>query len=349
MTIAEALKARRATPRRSSASGTTASRGRRTASILCTRWTRGSTSSSGSPTPCTPGRSSPRALGRPRAKPVSGYADDLFTDRAVDFLKRHRDGPFFLYLPYIATHFHIEAPADEVERTPGQVPRGRPREAAQRDLRGDGHPARQERRPGPRRARRARAGRRTPWSSSPATTARPSSRATRGRATPTTATGRSEARSGPSGKAASGSRAGALAGPHPRGVVCDGGRPHDRLFPTLLAAAGAAPDPAWKVDGLNVLPVWTGKGDGPERTLFWEWRSEGCDQLAAMRGDLKLVVTHGGKPELFDVVTDPAERRDVAAEHPGTEPATACRSEGVAGNRGSAPGGGIGQKVTDGK
>ena len=49
-------------------------------------------------------------------KPVSGYSDDLFTDHAVDFLKRHRGGekPFFLYVPYINCHFNIEAPDDEV-------------------------------------------------------------------------------------------------------------------------------------------------------------------------------------------------------------------------------------------
>ena len=59
-------------------------------------------------------------------KPVSGYADDLFTDRAVDFLKRHKDGPFFLYVPYIATHFNIEAPADEVALHRGKFPEDDP-------------------------------------------------------------------------------------------------------------------------------------------------------------------------------------------------------------------------------
>ena len=54
----------------------------------------------------------------------------------------------------------------------------------------------------------------------------------------------------------------------------------------------------------------------PERTVFWEWRSEGGNQLAAMRGDEKLVITNGGKPELFDVKADPAERRNLSAPPP---------------------------------
>ena len=94
-------------------------------------------------------------------------------------------------------------------------------------------------------------------------------------------------------------------------------RASGRVLP-YLAAAGAAPDPAWKVDGTDLLPVWTGKSSAPERTLFWEWRSEGSDQLAALRGDFKLVTVNGGRPELFDVEADPAERRNVIAEHPET-------------------------------
>jgi arylsulfatase A-like enzyme len=90
------------------------------------------------------------------------------------------------------------------------------------------------------------------------------------------------------------------------------------LFPTFLAAAGAAPEPGWGVDGRDLLPAWTGQADAPHRTLFWEWRNgaAGTDQIAALEDDLKLVVSHGGKPELYDVVNDPAERRDLAAQHP---------------------------------
>ena len=62
--------------------------------------------------------------------------------------------------------------------------------------------------------------------------------------------------------------------------------------------------------------VWEGKAKAPQRTLCWEWRAEGYNQLAAMRGDLKLVLTGTAPPELFSVGTDPGERRNLAAEHP---------------------------------
>ncbi len=97
------------------------------------------------------------------------------------------------------------------------------------------------------------------------------------------------------------------------------------LFPTLLAAAGGTPDPTWKVDGLNVLPAWLGKGHVPERTLFWEWRNEGSNQVAAMRGKNKLVIVNNGSAELFDVEADPAERRNIIAAN--GELATKLRAE----------------------
>src|SRR5262249_20971483 len=49
-----------------------------------------------------------------------GYANILFTDRAIEFLKAKKDQPFFLYLPYIATHFHIQAPPEDVAEHKGK-------------------------------------------------------------------------------------------------------------------------------------------------------------------------------------------------------------------------------------
>jgi arylsulfatase A len=85
------------------------------------------------------------------------------------------------------------------------------------------------------------------------------------------------------------------------------------VFPSCLAAIGQKPET--KIDGKNLLPVWLGQETSPERTLFWEWRTEGNKQLAAMRGNLKLVITGENKPELFNVENDPAERRSIIAEH----------------------------------
>jgi arylsulfatase A-like enzyme len=88
------------------------------------------------------------------------------------------------------------------------------------------------------------------------------------------------------------------------------------LFPTLLAAVGDS-DPSLGVDGKVLLSVWKGKAPGPLRTVFWEWRSEGYSQLAALRDTWKLVITNGGPPELFDLVADPGERRPIQAQEPG--------------------------------
>ena len=52
--------------------------------------------------------------------PVSGYIDDLVTDRAVAFAEKHKERPFFLYLAYVATHFQVAAPAEEVARHKGK-------------------------------------------------------------------------------------------------------------------------------------------------------------------------------------------------------------------------------------
>ena len=38
------------------------------------------------------------------------YAHDLFTDFALDFVQRHKDEPFFLYLPYTVPHSRYEIP-----------------------------------------------------------------------------------------------------------------------------------------------------------------------------------------------------------------------------------------------
>jgi arylsulfatase A-like enzyme len=44
------------------------------------------------------------------------YLTDEFSREAVEFVNRHKDGPFFLFLAYNAPHGPLEAPQDEIEK-----------------------------------------------------------------------------------------------------------------------------------------------------------------------------------------------------------------------------------------
>ncbi len=45
-----------------------------------------------------------------------GYLTHRLTDEAVDFIKRHREQPFLVYLPYNAVHTPLQAQVEDVER-----------------------------------------------------------------------------------------------------------------------------------------------------------------------------------------------------------------------------------------
>ncbi len=47
--------------------------------------------------------------------PKGTYLADFLTDKAVDFITRHKDGPFFLYLPHFGVHSPHQAKADLIE------------------------------------------------------------------------------------------------------------------------------------------------------------------------------------------------------------------------------------------
>jgi arylsulfatase A-like enzyme len=88
------------------------------------------------------------------------------------------------------------------------------------------------------------------------------------------------------------------------------------VLPTILTAAGAQVDPAWKLDGVDLLPYLTGKNSGrPHETIFWRYGP----QWAVRHGDMKLVVGKdgSGKPELYNLAADIGESKDLAASQPG--------------------------------
>ncbi len=86
------------------------------------------------------------------------------------------------------------------------------------------------------------------------------------------------------------------------------------VLPTCVAAAVGTVDPAWKLDGLNLLPYLAdGNKERPHPTLCWR-----IDGMWAIRhGDLKLVVGDPGHaPELFNLAADLGEKSDLAASQP---------------------------------
>ena len=78
--------------------------------------------------------------------------------------------------------------------------------------------------------------------------------------------------------------------------------------PTLLAAAGAAPHPAYPLDGMDLLPTLTQHAPLVPRTLYWRYKARA--QRAMRDGDLKFlkILDH---TFLFDVVADPLERANL--------------------------------------
>jgi arylsulfatase A-like enzyme len=105
---------------------------------------------------------------------------------------------------------------------------------------------------------------------------------------------------------------------------------HIDLTPTLLGACAVTPPAGARFDGRSLLPLLPGgEGDWPDRTLYFQWHRGDVPQLnracAARSQRWKLVQPLGGgqqtfagppRFELYDMASDPAESKDVAAEHP---------------------------------
>lgn len=84
-------------------------------------------------------------------------------------------------------------------------------------------------------------------------------------------------------------------------------------LPTLLAAAGVAPDATYAPDGENILPVLQGQQPPHERTLFWRYKSQ--EQRAVRQGRWKYLKINEHE-FLFDVEDDARERANLRHKHP---------------------------------
>src|SRR5258705_515502 len=79
---------------------------------------------------------------------------------------------------------------------------------------------------------------------------------------------------------------------------------------TILAVTGTAADPAYPLDGEDLLSVCQG-GPMRDRTLFWRTRLRD----AARSGSWKYL-KDAGEEHLFDLSNDPGEKADLKSAHP---------------------------------
>jgi arylsulfatase A-like enzyme len=226
------------------------------------------------------------------------YTTDAYGDRAVDWLDKHKDGPWLLYLPFNAQHNPLQAPQKYLDRfaqiknekrrtfaavmsamddAVGQV-LNKVRDMGQEEdtlivfLSDNGGPTRQT------------TSKNQPLRGSKATTWEGGVRVPfcmqyKGRL--------------------------------PAGATYEAPIIQLDLLPTMLAAAGANVDPSWKLDGVNLLPYLTGENKGrPHENFYWRFGK----QWAIRHGDWKLVVGNGGgeKPELYNLAEDIRESNNLA-------------------------------------
>ena len=99
----------------------------------------------------------------------------------------------------------------------------------------------------------------------------------------------------------------------PKAAVCSEPIISLDIMPTILSAAGVALPQDRIYDGKDMLPVLRGETKEPlHKALFWD---DGIDQWAVRAGKWKLLLRKGSL-ELYDLGADICEKHNLAAERP---------------------------------
>jgi arylsulfatase A-like enzyme len=83
---------------------------------------------------------------------------------------------------------------------------------------------------------------------------------------------------------------------------------------TILAVANVKPDPAFPLDGINLLPVCMGKKAIVERTFYWRL-FQSTKQKAIRQGNWKWLQNEKGE-YLFNLADDPGEKHNLRSTDP---------------------------------
>jgi arylsulfatase A-like enzyme len=247
-----------------------------------------------------------------------GYLTDTLAGRAVDFIGRHRDRPFFLYLAFNAVHTPMHATRKYLDRFARIADPDRRTYAAMLSAMDDGI------------GRTVAALRRAGLEENTLVFFFSDNGGPTMEGTSVNASSNGPLRGSKRQTWEGGIRVPFIVrwkGRLPEGKV--DARPIIQLdvAPTALAAAGVAIDPAWRFDGVNLLPYLTGEvADAPHDALYWRLGGH----MAIRMGDWKLVRSPDGPlapadpsvltdlsdAGLYNLKDDIGETRNVAAGHP---------------------------------
>ncbi|MGH7956994.1 MAG: sulfatase family protein, partial [Opitutaceae bacterium] len=229
------------------------------------------------------------------------YTTHAYAARAVDWIGRNKDRPFFLYLPFNAQHDPLEAPQNYLDRFPTITDAKRKLFAAMMAAKDDavGQILDKVREIGQ------------------LENTLIFYLSDNGGPTALTTSKNNPLRGYKRLTLEGGIRVPFLVqwkGKLPRGKTYDHPIIQLDILPTAVAAAGARVDPAWKLDGVNLLPYLTGEDTGrPHETLYWRYG----EQWAIRRGDWKLVAAlpRSGN-SLFNLAQDIGEANDRWTQEP---------------------------------
>ena len=101
----------------------------------------------------------------------------------------------------------------------------------------------------------------------------------------------------------------------PAGKVSDQPAITMDLAATVLAACGVSPSAGRKLDGVDLIPLLSGKAPPATRTFCWRIERPGRSQRAVRHGQFKLV-RDSGYDQLFDLSADVGERHDLSYQRP---------------------------------
>lgn len=238
-----------------------------------------------------------------KVKPgVNFYTTDAFGERAVDWIERNRERPFFLYVPFNAEHAPLEAPKHYLDRFPGIADTKRRTFAAMLSAMDDavGHIMQALR------------------DNDLEENTLVVFYSDNGGPTASTTSNNLPLRGAKMTTNEGGTRIPFVLqwkGHLPAGRVYDFPIIQLDLRPTFIALAGGKIETRLPMDGVNLLPYLTGEiADRPHQTLYWRYG----DQWAIRDGDWKLVASKIDKnqPRLINLARDIGEANDLAAAEP---------------------------------